>query len=112
MRITTTVENLKEQFATEFPENEKQRIYETYANMIDYEKAADMLSDICDNMTKNNEANPEDKAAFESWTPFDKMAWIVKEAFIAGVLQALDVSAAANAQGLQAIIDAQPTDAI
>lgn len=66
--------------------------------MIDQEEAAKMLCTIFKNTEKNIENSPEDLAAYKSWNKMDKLLWAVKEAFILGVMQAMDVMTAANKQ--------------
>ena len=107
MKIITNTEELKTEFLTELPEDQRKGIHDKYQDMLTRETTADLVAEICEALTNRGRENPEDKAEIDTWTPIDRMLWIVKEAYIVAVLNTMDIIAEANTQGMQKIIDAQ-----
>ena len=62
-------------------------LLEAFRAQWDREKAADLTETIARKTEEQAAADPAMKADFDSWTPFDRLLWIVKEAFCLGQLQ-------------------------
>ena len=67
------------------------------------DKAAEVIADICEDMTARADNDPVAKAAMDEWTPFERMAWIVKEAYVRAVLNTFECMARVNAIGVNTI---------
>lgn len=105
MKIITTVEALEREILTTFPAAEKRRVYNQLNEDMTSDKTMEVMVAICKAMNACADADPVSKAAMDTWTPLDRILWIVKEAYIRGVLNALAMEAEANAIGIKTIVE-------
>ena len=103
MKITTTLEELEQEIMTEFSGERRQQVFEQYQEIMTLDKAAEVIADICEGMTAQADNDPVAKAAMDEWTPFERMAWIVKEAYVRAVLNTFECMAQVNAIGVNTI---------
>lgn len=80
IKKAVSLESVKEQFCTEDKTATLEAIRARIDDLMDIDTAAEMLQTIGEDMDKQIKAQGLD------WSPFEKMLWAVKEAFIYGAL--------------------------
>ena len=86
-----SVGEIRQAVVAEITTEERQRLLDLFRAQMDYETATELLEGLCDNLKAQTDSNPEDAAAFKTWTRFDKMLWMIKEAFCIGQLSGLEM---------------------
>lgn len=94
-----TLEALKEQFCVKDREEALVKIRECLDEELDIEWAADLIISIGAKMEEALKAEATD------FTPFERMTWIVKEAFILGCLDMAAKMMAVNDMGYKALAE-------
>ncbi len=94
---TLTPEAVKEQFCTEDKREALEGIRENLETVWDIDKTMDLAVKLGARMEK------ETAAAGVTWTPMERIAWVIKEAFILGSLDAVTNMMIANDLGYEAL---------
>ena len=93
---TYTIEQIRASFATSFAIEDKQKIADKVRESMNPYEAAEIVGAIIENDKEHAAKYPEEAAAMAEWTQLDRILWIVKETYVLGVIQGLELAATAN----------------
>lgn len=101
MKKTATAAQVKEQFIMEIGMDAAlERTRDALEKEWDIEQGTRLFLDI---LKQLSEQAAEEGVSLDSWTPLDKMAWAVKEAYIIGFLSGFEVTMKQNEMGYNAL---------
>ena len=94
--ITVTAAQLYDSFLSELPDEEREKLYDTWQEKFDINEAAELFATICNNLMEQAKQDQDAADAYNSWSRLDKILWGIKESYISGVLTAFEIMATAN----------------
>ena len=100
MKKTATAKQVKDNFIVSDMVEAMQKIREAQDKEWDMDRGSHLFLDILKQLSEQAAA---DGVSLEDWTPLDKMAWAVKEAYIIGFLKSFEIVMESNKMGYAAL---------
>lgn len=101
--MTYTIEQIEEQFKCDFTDEERQKYAQSLRDRMDNAATAELFVNITEVVEEQAKRDPVEYAAYQQFTPLDKILFAVREAYIFGSVQALEMMTKANKMGIDAL---------